>query len=130
MDVVAIETEIKEELRAILIVVTDQHGCSHRGDNVDVKAWPCLQNVRDINAGQARELETEKGRVKELQGKRREATQELEEARKATAAQAEELEVRSACALENMCCTREMRCGRLTVCWFANVVGHAMRPKP
>ena len=49
--------------------------------------------MRDINEGQTRELEAEKGRIKELQSKRRELTQELEDARKATAAQADELEV-------------------------------------
>ncbi|KAK9860999.1 hypothetical protein WJX84_003131, partial [Apatococcus fuscideae] len=61
-----------------------------------VKSNRQLQDVRDINKGQLRELEAERGQVQTLQAKRRELSQQVEEAREAMHAQSEELEVRLA----------------------------------
>lgn len=52
-----------------------------------------MQDVRDINEAQQRELTADRDRMQALQAKRRDLTQQLDEARQATQAQSDELQV-------------------------------------
>ena len=52
-----------------------------------------MQDVRDINEAQLRELAADRDRNRSVQAKRRDLSQQLDDARQACHAQAEELEV-------------------------------------